>query len=472
MRFPIRSQMMLSTSIVMVTVVVGSAAVNTWIAQKSARRRIQTRVDEVTEILGNESFPLTGRVLQSVAGLSGAEFVLVNANGDVVGSSDVALTTAKLPSAERNDNGLGEVRTVAGDQYFHRVVDLKNARIPSETKLHVLFSANEYRRIWQRALMPSMLAVGAALVAALASAFWIGSSVSSSSRAIRSHLDAIAGGDFQPAKLPNRDDELKDISVAVNRTAGLLDTYESNVREGERMKTMVAMGAGLAHQIRNSVTGCRMALDIVVEESQSSDSEATKVARRQLSLMENYLQRYLMLAKIEPDRIVHQRCDLNDIVGEAVSLVRHSAKHLGVRVLWESRVSAVPVQGDAIAIEQAIVNLLLNAIEAASALAVTRVQDSEQVEAAVRIDLETTGDALAAITVSDNGPGPSTDQDVFAPFVSQKKNGVGLGLAVVKEVAAEHGGRASWQRREDWTEFTIQLPLSGGGKSRGERIDC
>lgn len=471
MRFPIRSQMMLSTSIVMVGVVIGSAAINAWLAQRSARSRIQARVEEVTEILSHESFPLTGRVLKSVAGLSGAEFVLVDTSGRFVGTSNASLSTAKLPSTEHDDGGLGEVRTVAGDQYFHRVVRLNNARIPSELTLHVLFSANEYRRVWQRAIVPSLLAVCTALAAALTCAFWVGGSVSSSTKAILNQLDSITKGNFRPARLPSRDDEMKDISVAINHTAALLDTYEANVREGERMKTMVAMGAGLAHQIRNSVTGCRMALDIVADESDFTDHEATKVARRQLSLMENYLQRFLLLAKVEPERIVQEVCDLNVIVDDAVSLVRHSANHLHVHVQWTPEDRELSVKCDVIAVEQAIVNLLLNAIEAASAVAVTRAKDKGLAEAAVRVDLRLTSDASAEIIVGDNGPGPNPEQDVFAPFVSQKTNGIGLGLAVVKEVAEEHGGGARWQRRDGWTEFTIEIPLSEGGEPRVECAD-
>lgn len=460
MRFPIRSQILLPTSIVMIVVVCVSAVINTWLAQRSARDRIQQRVEEVSKILEHASFPLTDRVLEQMAGLAGAEFVLMAENGATLGTSNGSFSNTEVRSTDRHGVGLGEIESIAGNQYFHQVLPLNNGRLPSGLQLHAFFSANEYRRLWRRSLLPSMIAVGAALAAALVCAYWVGGSVSRATRDIMDQLACISEGDFQPSRLPRKDDELRDISRAVNHTATLLSEYEAHVREGERMKTMVAMGAGLAHQIRNSVTGCRMALDIFAEENSVSNQEALQVARRQLSLMENYLQRFLLLAKVEPYRDEQTMEDLNEVVDRAVSLVQHSARHLKVTVQWGRSPTAINATGDMIAVEQALVNLLLNAIEAASTSAAIRTDHAIPSDAYVRIGVRKLPHNVAMITVSDNGSGPSDKRDVFAPFVSEKTSGIGLGLAVVKEVAVEHGGRTSWQRSKGWTEFVLELPCT------------
>lgn len=448
-------------SAAMIAVLLGSTAINLWLAQRSARDRIRRRIDEVTLILETASFPLNDRVLEQMAGLAGAEFILAKSDGIVVAKSNPAVAGLDFELGAADVDGTDEfAKTVRlnESQYLHRAIHLDRFNAAPDLRLHTLFPADEYRRIWQRALLPSLLSMGAALAAALLCAYWIGSSVRRVTLSILEQLQRIATGDFRSSDLPRRDDELRDISTAVNQTAGLLEQFEGSVREGERMKTMVAMGAGLAHQIRNSSTGCRMALDVVVEENELSGDEAMQVARRQLSLMDNYLQRFLMLAKVEPSRIEHQTEDLRVIVDRAVSLVRHSAKHLNVELKRKSHSSEgerpAQVVGDIVAIEQAVVNLLLNAIEASS----TAATEESEPRAEVYVKLAWTSDETVQIVVSDNGAGPSADQDVFAPFVSDKKAGVGLGLAVVKEVATEHNGQASWSRNDGWTDFAFELP--------------
>lgn len=463
MRFPIRIQILLPTSLVMLVVVLGSFCVNTWLAQRSAKLRIQGRIDEVTKILERSIFPLTDGVLEQMAGLTGAQFVLINQAGDIVGRSSpgqfgdgLGLQAADVKAP----TGLGALVSVDRKDYFHRVLPMNNSRQFTGLQLHAFFGADEYRRIWQQALLPSLVAASTALAAALATAYWIGSSVSRSTQAIVGQLRTVSEGDFTRFSLPRRNDELRDIATEINRMATMLERYEADVRDTERMKTMVAMGAGLAHQLRNAATGCRMALDIYGSETNAHQDEALRVARRQLALMENYLQRFLLLAKVEPNRSERVTSDLRDSVTQAVSLVDPSARHLNVAVETAIPARAVNVTGDPVAIEQAIVNLLLNAIEAAAAATAHSSNSLSPSTARVTIELSCAREDMIEVIVGDNGRGPQHGDDVFAPFVSDKKSGVGLGLAVVKEVAREHDGDAHWQRTEGWTEFVLTLPLT------------
>ena len=95
--------------------------------------------------------------------------------------------------------------------------------------------------------------------------------------------------------------------LAVNRTAEMLNEYEAQVRRSEQMRTLTVLGASIAHQLRNAVTGCRMALDLHAAECQSADdSECLDVAKRQLRLMESQLQRFLRVGKA-PEQLVNAR---------------------------------------------------------------------------------------------------------------------------------------------------------------------
>jgi len=79
----------------------------------------------------------------------------------------------------------------------------------------------------------------------------------------------------------------------------------------------------------------------------------------------------------------------------------------------------------------------------------------------VRIELSNAGERNVALTVLDNGQGPSQQISgkLFEPLVTDKRGGTGLGLSVVREVAQQHGGNVSWQRVDGWTCFRVELPL-------------
>src|SRR4029079_18885773 len=91
---------------------------------------------------------------------------------------------------------------------------------------------------------------------------------------LRSEVLRIARGDFREAPLTAIDDEIRDLSAAVNRTATMLAEYEAQVRHSEQMRTLTILGASIAHQLRNAATGCRMALDLHASACREADSRA------------------------------------------------------------------------------------------------------------------------------------------------------------------------------------------------------
>jgi signal transduction histidine kinase len=97
----------------------------------------------------------------------------------------------------------------------------------------------------------------------------------------------------------------------------------------------------------------------------------------------------------------------------------------------------------------ALVNLVLNAIDAAGR--------GGAVELAILAE-----PGSATLVVDDTGPGPppALAATIHEPFVTGKPEGVGLGLAVARAVATEHGGTLSWSRHGDRTRFAIRLPVS------------
>ncbi len=235
-----------------------------------------------------------------------------------------------------------------------------------------------------------------------------------------------------------------------------------------------------------------------------ADPECLEVARRQLALMETHLQRFLAWGS--PQRRAFQQVDLVALIDNLLPLVRPAAEHMGVQLVWQPPEDRPLLAADAPGMEQMLLNVVLNAVEAASSgkgffppltdarqsradppdarepgagqpgadQPGARQPDTERPNAEppegtawVRLALEQQAGRLV-IRVSDSGAGPDVgvQQRLFEPFVTDKPDGTGLGLSVAREIAEQHGGGIHWQRSEGSTTFVIEIPEQ---QTEGER---
>ena len=461
MRWPLRFQILLPMAGVMVVTVSLVSGVSAYFAAHRTERQIEKQLRDVARTLSRSTFPLTDSVLQQMRGLVGAEFVLQDPAGEVRASSRDRVHFAELPHEPPVEHWeelkLGRAVQLADGRYFHFAVRLLE-RVPADrgSILHILYPEQIYREAFRDGVYPP-LAVGAgALVVMGLIAAALASRLSRPLTELQCHVARIARGEFRPMPQPSRNDEVSDLARSINRMAEMLADYDTEVRRTERLKTLGQLGGGIAHQLRNSATGCRMAIDIHRRECpQGHDCESLDVAERQLVLMEKYLQRFLSLGKHQMPR--RDQVNLCEIVEQVLSLVRPSAVHAGVDLQWRPPDLPVFLMGDAERLEQLIVNLLLNAIEAASAsgCSARRVPEPR-----VAVSLRRTSDERISLCVEDSGAGPDAEvaQHLFEPFATTKASGIGLGLCVAREVAQEHGGEIGWDRREQMTCFSVRLP--------------
>jgi signal transduction histidine kinase len=430
-------------------------AINATLATRQTQQRIERLLNGVTAMLSTTNFPLTDSVLVQMRGLSGAEYIVSNRAGETRSATFARRPeTIAPPQIERRGSPLGARVMIDGDVYFHKFAELPARANSSEALLlHVLFPEADFRSAWRGAFLPPIV-VGILTIAAVAIvASLIAARISRGAARLGAEMERIARGDFTPAELPTRDDEIRDLSLAINRTAETLADYEREVRHTEQMRTVAMLGAGLAHEMRNAATGCRMALDLHANECPAhGDDESLTVAKRQLRLMEKQLQRFLRAGK-STDDTANRPLELAALVEELLPLVRPAARHARVELRWRRSAEATHILGDGETLGQAVVNLLLNAIEAVQQ---PGGGDPRVVEA-------TLGDAqagFAELVVSDNGPGPAaaTTESLFSPFVTTKPEGVGLGLAVAKQIVEAHRGTIDWVRSSGQTRFRILLP--------------
>lgn len=215
--------------------------------------------------------------------------------------------------------------------------------------------------------------------------------------------------------------------------AELEESHES-LRQTEKLVLVGKLAAGVAHSIRNPLTGLKLrvfslAKGLNLSPRQQEDLVAINDAIRHMeAITSNFLEfsRRPCLTKAP--------VDVGDVVDKTLSLLKPRLESFQVRV-ERDRPSAMPlVDADAEQLREALANIILNACEAMGVGGFLRIS-----EEAGR--LEPLG-RVALVRIADSGPGIPEDmhESIFQPFVSTKDEGTGLGLPIAKRIFEEHGG--------------------------------
>lgn len=147
--------------------------------------------------------------------------------------------------------------------------------------------------------------------------------------------------------------------------------------------------------------------------------------------------------------------ELNDMTREAIGLVRAVAEGRRITLVYVPTATDLPIRGDSIQLQQVVLNLIINAMDA--------IVDADTAKREVSVSTLRAGKE-AEIRVSDTGPGidASNLANVFNPFFSTKPQGMGMGLAIVKTIIeAHHGSISAANRDAGGAVFTIRLPIVG-----------
>ena len=217
------------------------------------------------------------------------------------------------------------------------------------------------------------------------------------------------------------------------------------------------LAAGLAHEIKNPLAGIQGVVDILIRRRDKNDPEreALEGMRHEVTRIDNTVR--LLLDRARPRLVSLRETSLRELVARSVNLARAQVTNaIGsekqVKIDFEAPEDPVMISIDPGQIEDAVLNLIINAIEAVD------------VDGQVTIRLSTPQDDAEeiAIEVSDNGTGISEPDlsKVFDPFFTTRQSGTGLGLPSVRCIARLHGGGVDVKSSPgQGSVFTIRLPL-------------
>lgn len=233
-----------------------------------------------------------------------------------------------------------------------------------------------------------------------------------------------------------------------------------------RLSVMGEMTTELAHELNQPLTAIATTADVCIEQAGRLPGDETGILADSLAEISAQAHRAAQVVKHvrtfarrrEPDVA---RVDLRQVIDSALLLVRVEARSSGVAV--ETNLSGtVRIEADTVLVEQVIINLARNAIEAMT---------SAGTEAPRLWVIALPTDGGVEIRVADNGPGLSieTREHLFEPFYTTKASGMGLGLAICRSIVEAHGGRM-WADESPaaGAEFGFTLPSAMGSRQQRE----
>lgn len=463
---------------------VGVASVSKWAADRASRQRSASRLQSIGELIVQAPFPKTANVLDQLHDLTGLEFAWFqkqqstnerfSENGAQpwvleqstlsIDPGDERWVRQSLQAALRLGSAVGAKNpSPIESSLIEGSIQGEPARLLSivaeDARLLVMEPASrrgDGQMVFALPLVTGLLSsIGIAIVAA-----WTASRLSDRIERLRIEVAKIAEGSFDHPPASGPDDDIRSLHRSLHQMGSQLEESQKRIAQNERSRLIHMLGSGLAHELRNHLTGARLALQTISPDD--PNEESIGVALKQLDLAESQIKR-LLAVRSQTGGDVSTPMAARDINRNVAELVKPMATHRHVALDVFPPLDDAPATSGIMGVSidervpsgesmvSVILNLLVNAIEAVG------------VGGYVRLEFECRDDHVPTglWRVRDNGPGPTREiaGAMFEPFATTKPEGVGLGLSMCQQIVQSLGGTIRWFRECDQTVFEVSIPL-------------
>ena len=230
---------------------------------------------------------------------------------------------------------------------------------------------------------------------------------------------------------------------------------EADLQRFNRLVSLGEVSAQMGHELRNPLTAMYSIMQFLARDLAGEAREMGQLVLANMERMEGILKRMSLLTREASTERV--RFDLCDLLGQLLRFLDARLREGRIAVRPELPPSPVWIDGDPSQLYQALLNVLINAIQAMQAM-----PDGGTLEIALA-PLPSSTPPRAAITIADSGPGiaPGTAERILDPFFTTKTQGSGLGLSIADRVCRDHGGTLRFENRPGGGAlFTVELPVA------------
>jgi signal transduction histidine kinase len=250
------------------------------------------------------------------------------------------------------------------------------------------------------------------------------------------------------------------MTIDVPSRNGLLHDKQApnrNLYQLERLASLGTLSAGLAHEIKNALVGVNTFINLLLDKNQ--DAQLAEIVRRELSRIDSIASQMLNLSNPADPKFAP--VPMHQLLEHALTLVQHQLRAKSISLQRSFDAASDVIQGDEFQLEQSMLNLLLNALEAMAPhgqLVITTelITDSAKPNRSARM-----ATTRLRVIIKDDGAGiPAKNMErLFEPFFTTKEGGTGLGLAITQRIIQQHGGSIEASSRpNEGSTFTMLLP--------------
>jgi signal transduction histidine kinase/ligand-binding sensor domain-containing protein len=249
------------------------------------------------------------------------------------------------------------------------------------------------------------------------------------------------------------------IATERKRAEQALRQLESDLAHMNRISMLGELSASLAHEVKQPIAAARNNARAALNFLHRQPPDLSEVGEAAACVVDNVDRAAEIIDRIreqaKKSSLRKQPCDVNAAINEVIGLARGSIKQNGVSAETRLADGLLPVQGDRVQLQQVVLNLILNAVEAMSSVEVGAR------ELLISTDQDHTG---VLVAVRDSGPGidPEHVERVFQSFYTTKPGGTGMGLSICRSIIEAHGGRL-WAGANEPRGAVFWFTLPGTG---------
>jgi signal transduction histidine kinase len=443
-----------------VAVALVTTSLAAFVSQSLIRRTLEARVvSQLASAAGAVSrsdFALNQTILARVKEITGADIVTYTITGQVLASNLTDASRTRLASIVSADRS---IVTAPADQTVVKQLDCagvpcfvawRRVSTSPDTIIALVEQASELNASTQAMTRIILLSAGLSLIVLVLVGQLVAARVTKPLDRLVAFTREVSSGSAGRRALVG-DDEVGTLAAAFNDMLDRLERAQEALVRSEKLGLAGLLAARVAHDIRNPLSSLKMQAQLLRSRVPGDEGQTMlRAVLHDVEQVESVVRGLLELAK--PGEVALQPTQLNEVVEQVLDHLALQLKHRKVILDTDLDASLPSISLDPQRFKQAFLNILSNANEAMPnggtlSVSTRRAEDGSSV----------------LLRVCDDGIGVDPDllERVFDPFVSSKREGVGLGLVNTKSIVESHGGWVRLAPRSpNGTCVTVSLPLA------------